>query len=85
MMPASTSILMTAAIAMVGATAVTSSASAITAEVAKKCRELAVKAHPPAVAGSRAGSGQAEREFFRACVAQGGNMKDPPPKEEQKK
>ena len=85
MMRASTSIPMAAAVAMVGAMAMTASASAITAEVAKKCRELAVKAHPPAIAGSRTGSGQAEREFFRACVAQGGNVKDDSQKEEPKK
>jgi hypothetical protein len=48
--------------------------SAITADVAKKCRELAVKAHPPAVAGSKTGTAQAERDYFRACIAKGGNM-----------
>jgi hypothetical protein len=60
-------------------------ASAITAELAKKCRELTVKAHPPAVAGSRTGTAQVEREFFRTCVDQGGNVKDDARKEEPKK
>jgi hypothetical protein len=51
-------------------------ASAITAEVAKKCREMMVKKYPPQVAGSSKGSAQEEREYFRMCVAQGGKMND---------
>jgi len=43
-------------------------AAAITAEVAKKCREVAVKAHPPQPAGTR-NYAQAQRETFRDCVA----------------
>jgi len=42
------------------------------AELAKKCRELAVKAHPPATAGSKTGTAAAEREYFLACVRKGG-------------
>jgi hypothetical protein len=58
------------------ASAVVSPASALTADVAKKCRELMVKAYPPLPAGSVKGSSQAEREYFRACVAQDGKMDD---------
>jgi hypothetical protein len=68
-----------------GSLATVQPASAITADLAKKCRELAVKAHPPVVAGSKAGSAQAERDFFRTCVAQGGNVNGGLPKDEPKK
>jgi hypothetical protein len=51
-----------------------SPASALSADVAKKCRELMVKAFPPLVAGSSRGNAQEEREYFRTCVAQGGKM-----------
>jgi hypothetical protein len=43
-------------------------AAALSAEVAKKCREQAVKAHPPQRAGTKAYA-QAERDAFRDCVA----------------
>ena len=43
-------------------------AAAITAEVAKKCREIAVKSHPPQPAGTK-NYAQAERDAFRDCVA----------------
>ena len=48
------------------------SARALTVELAKKCREMAVKAHPPVIAGSRQGTAQKERDYFQNCVAQGG-------------
>jgi hypothetical protein len=51
-------------------------ASAISADLAKKCRELAIKAHPTAAPGSAKGNGQAQRDYFRECVAKAGNMKD---------
>lgn len=43
-------------------------AAAISADVAKKCRAFAVKAHPPQPAGTK-GYAQAERDAFRDCVA----------------
>jgi hypothetical protein len=47
-------------------------ASAISVELAKKCREIAIKAHPPQMAGSKAtGIEKAERDSFRECVAKG--------------
>jgi len=60
----------------------TDSASAVTAEVAKKCGALTAKAFPPRVvgnpaAGSTKGNGKAERDYYRKCVANGGNMDDP--------
>jgi hypothetical protein len=68
--------LQTAAVAVVCCVSVSQSASALSAEVAKTCREQAIKSHPPAVAGSRAGTAQAERDFFQACVARGGKVDD---------
>ena len=49
-------------------------ASAITAELAKKCREMAFKEHPPVRAGSKQGAAKAQQEYFRACVAKNGKM-----------
>ncbi len=62
------------------------SASAVTAEVAKKCEALTAKAYPPRVvgnpaAGSAKGMGQSERDYFNKCVANGGKMDDHAPKE----
>jgi hypothetical protein len=45
----------------------------ITAELAKKCRELAIKAHPTERAGTTPYA-QAQREYFQQCIAKGGNM-----------
>jgi len=53
----------------------TSPAAALSAELAKKCRDMAIKAHPPVPAGSTAYA-QAERDFFRECVAKNGEMPD---------
>lgn len=52
-------------------------ASALTAELAKKCRAFAVKAHPPKLAGSKTGSAAAERQYFKDCVAKGGHVPEP--------
>jgi len=49
-------------------------ASAPTAELVKKCREMMIKAHPPSLAGSRGGTAQQERDYFKTCVARKGNM-----------
>ena len=46
-----------------------------TAAVAKKCRELAIKAYPPKLAGStKTGTAQEERDYFAQCIRNGGNM-----------
>jgi hypothetical protein len=62
--------------------AVAPNASAVTAEVAKKCNALTAKAYPPRVvgnpaAGSAKGTGQSKRDYFNKCVTNGGNMDDP--------
>jgi hypothetical protein len=48
----------------------------ISAELAKTCRALAIKAHPTQPAGSRTASGQAQRDYFQECVAKSGNMQN---------
>jgi hypothetical protein len=56
-------------------------ASAITAEVARKCNALTAKQFParepgnPA-AGSAKGSGRSQYEYFNKCVANGGKVDD---------
>jgi hypothetical protein len=66
--------------------AVAPNASAVTAEVAKKCNALTAKAYPPRVPGNPAaglakGTAQSARDYFNKCVANGGNMDDPSSKE----
>ena len=61
----------------------TRDASAITAEVAKKCGELTGKAYPPRVPGNPAagyanGTVEDFRKYFNKCVANGGNMDQAP-------
>jgi hypothetical protein len=50
-----------------------SPAMAISAELAKKCRDLAIKAHPPSPAGTSSYA-QAERDFFSYCVSKNGDV-----------
>jgi hypothetical protein len=74
------------ALICIAAGSMTSSASAVTAEVAKKCAALTAKAYPPRVvgnpaAGSAKGTGQSERDYFNKCVANGGKMDDHAPRE----
>jgi hypothetical protein len=50
-------------------------AGPISAELAKKCRALAIKAHPTKPAGSKNGAyAQAQRDYFQDCITKGGNM-----------
>jgi len=55
-----------------------SPAVAISADLAKKCQEMAIKAHPPQRTGNKPFA-QAERDFFSACVAKNGQMQDNAP------
>lgn len=52
------------------------SASAITAELAKKCQAMAAKAHPMALPGSKVGTAKAERDYFAACIKNNGTTPD---------
>ena len=59
---------------------------ATTAEVAKKCQALTNVKFPPRVpgnpaAGSAKGSGLEQQDYFKACVANGGQ---PPERDQQK-
>ena len=50
--------------------------SAITADLANKCRQEAIKAHPTPKAGTKAsGVEKAQRDAFQACVSKGANNK----------
>ncbi len=51
-----------------------SPAAAISADLAKKCRDMAVKAHPPPTPPGNKAYAQAERDFFRECVSKNGQM-----------
>jgi hypothetical protein len=54
-----------------------SPAGPISAELAKKCRALTIKAHPTKPAGRKNGAyAQAQRDYFQDCIAKGGNMPD---------
>lgn len=58
-------------------------AKPISAEVVRKCKILGAKEFPPRqignpAAGSAAGTGQDQSEFFMRCVADGGNMDNSP-------
>jgi hypothetical protein len=54
-------------------------ASAISADVAKRCNNLIASQFPPRepgnpAAGSANGTAQSQRTYFSKCVANGGNM-----------
>jgi len=49
-------------------------AHAISAELAKKCRELAIKAHPPAPVGTPYAA--AERQYYLDCIAKNGKVEE---------
>jgi hypothetical protein len=73
------STFMVLAVTWVALGAATSSASAITAELARKCSALMAKQFPPRepgnpAAGSAKGSGPAQNDYFNKCVANNGNM-----------
>jgi hypothetical protein len=56
-------------------------ASAITAEIARKCGDLADKAYPPRVPGNPAaghlnGTPREVQDYFNKCVANGGKVPD---------
>ena len=62
-----------------------SPAGAITAELAKKCRDMAIKSHPPPTPPGNKAYAQAERDFFRECVSRNGQMSDNGAQQDQSK
>jgi hypothetical protein len=65
-------------LAFLACVATSEPASAVTVELAKKCRAMMVEAHPPKPAGSIEGNAQEERSYFRTCLTLGGKMGNPP-------
>jgi hypothetical protein len=66
----------------------TTSASALTAEVAKKCSALTAKAFPQSETGNPAarsggGTGLSQQSYFRKCVSNGANDDSTTPEGEQ--
>lgn len=53
--------------------AVTPSHAEITAQLARQCRDMMIKAHPTEVFGS-GGSAAAQRAYFADCVRRNGDM-----------
>lgn len=49
-------------------------ASAITVELANKCRELSMKAFPPQRPGTKSGHAGEARKYYSDCVAKNGVM-----------
>jgi hypothetical protein len=73
--------LISAALLFVAGGSMTSRASAITVELAKKCDALTTKAFPPRVignpaAGSAKGSGKDAQAYFNKCIKNDGNVDD---------
>jgi len=74
------------ALLVVTAASLTSGASAITVEVAKKCQALTAKAFPRRVignpaSGSAKGSGRDQQAYFNKCVKNGGKVDEDGSKE----
>jgi hypothetical protein len=44
-------------------------ASAISVELAKACRQMALKTYPPKLPGSKAGNAKAGRNYYNDCIA----------------
>lgn len=54
----------------------TAYAQSITQDLAKNCREQAIKAYPTPIAGTKSkGVAKAQRDFFEACIAKGSDKK----------
>jgi hypothetical protein len=71
--------ILSAAMLFVAIGLMTTGASAVTAEVAKRCESLTAKAFPPRetgnpAAGSSKGTAQSQRDYFGKCVANGGKV-----------
>jgi hypothetical protein len=49
-------------------------AAALSADLANKRRDMAIKSHPPPSPPGDKAYAQAEREFFRTCVSKNGQM-----------
>jgi len=75
------SVSVSAALICVAVGATTSGASAVTAELARKCSALMAKAYPPRevgnpAAGSAKGNGLAAQTYYQKCVTNNGKVDD---------
>jgi hypothetical protein len=57
----------------------TTPASAITVELANKCREMSLKAFPPQRAGTKGGNAGEARKYYATCISNNGAMPEPQP------
>jgi len=55
--------------------------SAISIDLAKKCRAMAFKVYPPKVIGSKSGNARVTDSYYRNCLANNGNMPGAPAQE----
>jgi hypothetical protein len=62
--------------ALIGLTATAEPAAAITVELANKCRQMAIKSHPPPTPPGNQAYAAAERSVFQECVKNNGEMKN---------
>jgi hypothetical protein len=67
------------ALILVALASAPTTASAISADLAKKCRAMEIKAHPPTRPGVKKGDAEAERAFFASCITNGGKGADDEP------
>jgi hypothetical protein len=49
-------------------------ASALSAELANKCRAMAIETYPPKRAGGATINARAQRDYFKMCVSKNGNV-----------
>jgi hypothetical protein len=61
--------------AVVAISSAESAAAPPSPELARKCREMMVKAYPPVPAGNPKGAARAERDYFQKCIANRGEVK----------
>lgn len=54
-------------------------ASAVSAELAKKCRAMSIKTYPSARIGSKTGNSKAQFTYYRTCLDNNGTMPETPP------
>jgi hypothetical protein len=51
--------------------------AAPSAELARKCRDMMIKAYPPVRPLSAHGNALKERDYFQTCIARNGKMEEP--------
>jgi hypothetical protein len=61
-----------ALLSLVVAATASTPAAAISADLAIKCRNMAVKAYPPKRIGSKSGNAAAERKYYQSCITNNG-------------